>query len=228
MKSRLDPRLKALVFAAAAVTAAFSGFARLGALALLCLVLHAIAGISLRKLWRRILPVVPLLLFLSVTLIIAGHRGPGRGGELLHSGLMASRTFVILWALLLFSATTPPPELVRAMAALRCPRPATDILFFSSRYQRLLVREAERMRQALAVRAAANRKALLKARVLSRLLSRPVDKAFERSERIHAAMLARGWAGRLPVRPLGRFSLRDALFAGFAGAWISASWMFLR
>ncbi|MDD8014743.1 MAG: energy-coupling factor transporter transmembrane component T [Acidobacteriota bacterium] len=228
MKGRVDPRLKALVFASAAATAAFSGFARLGALAFLCLVLHVIAGISVRRLWLRILPVVPLLLFLSITLIIAGYWGPGRGGEFLQSGLMASRTFVILWALFLFSATTPLPELVRALAALRCPRPAVDILFFSSRYQRLLLREAERIRQALVVRAAANRKALLKARVLSRLLSRPVDKAFERSERIHAAMLARGWAGRLPVRPLGRFSLRDVFFGGIAGAWISASWMFLR
>jgi len=221
MKTSLDPRVKLVAFAAVTVVAATSGFPRLGGLAFLCLVVQVISRISAIVLLKRLLPAIPLLGFLAIVIFVAGRNGNSTQGAV-QSGLLGARTLVVLWALVLLSSTTPFSDIARALAGLGFPHLVTDILFFAGRYESLLAREAEKLHRALAARSAANRRILKKPGMLVRLMSRPLEKAFDRSVRIHAAMLARGWRGKLPISPCGKLTFADSLFVVSLGAWLIA------
>jgi len=215
----IDPRAKVVAAAAVGVTAAFSGFARLGALAVLCLVLQALSQVHPATILKRVAPALPLLLFLVITLL-AFRRSAQPSAVIVQAGLLGGRTILVLWSFALLSATTSFSDIVRALKNLGLPRLIADILFFASRYESVLLGEAERMRRALASRSAGNRRAFKKPRVFIRLLSRPLERAFDRSARIHAAMLARGYRGKLPALDARRFSSPDISFIVAVAAWI--------
>jgi len=216
-----DPRIAILCSAAIAAAASFSGFARLGGLAALCLVLQAAYRVPFPALLRRLAPVVPLILFLGATVLLvpAGPDGPPGGTR---AALIAGRTLIVLWSLALLSAAIPFTGIVRGLSGLGIPRLFSSILFFAARYERLLLREAARTRDAVILRSAGNRRALKRKAVISRLAFRPVERAFERSDRIHAAMLARGWNGRFPVLRLRGPAASDFAFAIAVAGWIAA------
>lgn len=217
--NRIDPRAKLIAAAAISMTAAFSRFPQLGALALFCLVLQLASRIPPAPVLKRLLPALPLLVFLAITLLAFGG-AERRTAVIAHTGIIGVRTILVLWCVGLFSATTAFTDLVRALRGFGVPRLVTDILFFASRYESLLLREAERMRRALHSRMGGNSRILKKPKVFVRLLSRPLERAFDRSGRIHAAMLARGYRGKLPVRCMNKFSPADIAFITTTAAWI--------
>jgi len=216
---RIDPRAKLIAAAAVSVTAAFSRLPQLGALALFCLVLQMASRTPPAAVLKRLLPALPLLAFLAITLLAFGGAAR-RTASIAHTGIVGARTLLVLWCVGLFSATTAFADLVRALGDFGVPRLVTDILFFASRYESLLLREAETMRRALHSRTGGNSRVLKKPKVFGRLLSRPLERAFDRSGRVHAAMLARGYRGKLPVRCGSRFSPVDITLLAAAAAWI--------
>ena len=115
-----------------------------------------------------------------------------RDGAWLAFGIAAKATLAVL-ATGVLAWTTPAPEILRGAERLGAPRLLTAIAGFALRYLQVLLEEFRRMRLARALRGG-NAQWLPRPRVLGALALR----SFERGERVHAAMLARGYDGRMP------------------------------
>ncbi len=156
------------------------------------------------------------------------------------NGLVAFATVVVkswlsVQTALLLATTTHVTDLLYALRALRLPRVMVAILSFAYRYLFVLVDEAERLLRARACRAAAlpGRRAggslTWRAAVLGRMVGTLFIRAYERSERIYVAMLARGFTGELRTlraRPLSTTERGILLvgLAGLAGIVLLANW----
>jgi cobalt/nickel transport system permease protein len=104
---------------------------------------------------------------------------------------------------LLLAFTTPFPTLVDALRALRLPAIMVSIISFMYRYLAVLGGEATQMDRAKQARSAVvpGRKGggslRWRAGVTGSMVGSLFLRSYERSERIHAAMLARGFQGQL-------------------------------
>jgi cobalt/nickel transport system permease protein len=113
-------------------------------------------------------------------------------GAWLAFGIAAKATLAVL-ATGVLAWTTPAPEILRGAERLGAPRLLTAIAGFALRYLQVLLDEFRRMRLARALRGDGAHW-WPRPRVLGALALR----SFERGERVHAAMLARGYDGRMP------------------------------
>ncbi len=117
-------------------------------------------------------------------------------------------------------SSTPFPDLLLAMRALRIPRLLTAIVGLMWRYLFVLADEALRLLRARESRSAAPRDGqerrvggslIWRARVTGGMVGNLFLRAFDRADRIYAAMLARGYDGE--VRTLSRPPLRAGQWA---------------
>jgi cobalt/nickel transport system permease protein len=122
---------------------------------------------------------------------------------LLRFGLTAAAAIVLL-------AGTGMPALCAALKRLGVPRVFTVQLLFLHRYLFVLAGEALSMATARQLRAGAQ--ARMSLAVYASLLGHLLLRAFERAQRVHAAMLARGFDGELRVAASWRWQLADTLF----------------
>ena len=97
----------------------------------------------------------------------------------------------------LLVATTEIPDILRGMERLRVPRLMTAIAGFMIRYLDVIASELQRARVAMIARGHDPRW-FWQARPLATSAGATFVRAFERGERIHAAMLARGFTGTMP------------------------------
>lgn len=134
------------------------------------------------------------------------------------------KTWLSVQAALLLMATSRFTEVLDALRSLGLPAILVALLGAAYRYVFVLVDEAERMLRARESRAAAlpgrraGRSPVWRARVLGGIIGALFLRAYERSERIHAAMLSRGYTGAwrsLPARPLAS-SEQGVLITGLA------------
>lgn len=109
--------------------------------------------------------------------------------------LLAKGTLGALASLLL-AATTSPTELVGGLARLRLPRRLVEILAFMIRYLDVVTGELRRMRIARESRGFAGR-SLAAWPVVAGSAGALFIRSFERGERVHLAMLSRGYTGEL-------------------------------
>jgi len=170
----------------------------------------AVGRIGPTTLWRR--GRVVLLLVLLVALLLPVVRTGGAqwalGPLTLHEAGLTVLATVGAKALLgtlsavLLGATTTFPAVLRALAALRVPRLFVLIAAFMYRYLFVLVEEVGRLRAGAAARGYRPR-TVLGAAALGRLAAALFLRTYGRGERVHRAMLARGYAGEMPTaRPL--------------------------
>ena len=94
-------------------------------------------------------------------------------------------------------ATTEVPDLLRGLERLRVPRVITGIAGFMVRYIDVIAGEMSRMRTAMTARGYDPRW-IGQVRALSVAGGALFIRSFERGERVHQAMLARGYDGRMP------------------------------
>ncbi len=110
------------------------------------------------------------------------------------------KSWVSVQVAILLTATTPFHDLLWALRELRVPRPLVSIVGFMYRYLFVLVDEATRIMRARAARAAAGPRRSIgrifwQGRVAGGMVGSLMLRAFERSERIYSAMVARGFNG---------------------------------
>lgn len=124
------------------------------------------------------------------------------GGEGLREfATIALKSWVSVQAALLLAFTTPFHDLVEGLRRLRLPRIMVAIMSFMYRYLGVLTDEATRMLRARASRSAdpgtgrAGGTLAWRAAGTGHLVGSLFLRAYERSERVHAAMLARGFEG---------------------------------
>jgi cobalt/nickel transport system permease protein len=126
---------------------------------------------------------------------------------------IAAKSWLSVQVALLLAYTTPFHDLLDAMRELRLPRILVAIIGFMYRYLAVIGDEANRLMRARASRSAAVEGARAggsvswRARVTGHMVGSLFLRSYERSERIYAAMLARGFDGtfrHLGLRAIGR------------------------
>jgi cobalt/nickel transport system permease protein len=144
-------------------------------------------------------------------------RVPGLGWTVTEPGVIRFvsiliRSWLAVQAAILMTATTRFPDLLWALGALRFPKPLVSTIGFMYRYLFVLADEALRMIRARAARSAQvpgrNRPSISwLGRVAGSMVGRLFLRALSRSERVYAAMLARGYDGHM--RSLIRFRMTN-------------------
>ena len=99
-----------------------------------------------------------------------------------------------LLIMLVLAATTPWHKLLAALRKLGIPPILVATLQFMDRYRHVLMEEFERMSTARRARTF-DRGGSLAWSLLTGLLGLLFLRMFERAERVHGAMVARGWTG---------------------------------
>ena len=111
---------------------------------------------------------------------------------------------------MVLTSTTSFPDVIAGLEAMRMPRMLVLIASLMYRYLYVIVEDVGRMRSALAARAYRPRHAL-QASAIGKVASALFLRTYERGERVHLAMLARGYRGRMPrLAPL-ELQARDAV-----------------
>ncbi|PWH14731.1 MAG: cobalt ECF transporter T component CbiQ [Anaerolineae bacterium] len=111
---------------------------------------------------------------------------------------------------ILLTVTTSFPDLLQAMRALRLPRLLVAVFGLMWRYLFVLVDEALRLLRARSARSSQHpqskyrpgRSVAWRAQVTGSMAGSLFLRAFERSDRIYLAMLARGYDGEVRLKPL--------------------------
>lgn len=115
----------------------------------------------------------------------------------------------------LLAATTRPTELITGLQALRLPAAFVAILTFFIRYVDVVADQFQRMRVAQRSRGLDARSSRAWP-VLASGLGALFVRSFERGERVHLALISRGYDGRLPASPTEGQSWPAVLLPGAA------------
>lgn len=217
---RLDPRAKIVgliglvVVTVTTPPGAWGAYAAYGAL---LLALVAAARLPARHVLGRMTVEVP---FLAAALVLpfAVEDGAVLGGTL------AARMTIAVLAMVLLSSTTPFPRLLSGFQALRVPRTIVVIVAFMWRYLHVLADDVARMKVA---RAARGHDAgwLRSVQAAGGMIATLFLRSLERGERVHLAMLSRGYDGSMPPLPGSVLVLRgvDVAFVGALAAALAAT-----
>lgn len=204
---RLPPQVKVLaafLFVCCVVATPREVFWAFGGYLLVLVGVWVVAAIPLSWIARRALIEAPFLV-LAVLLPFAegGQRVQVAGVSLSVAGLLAGWNIVVKGTLgvltsLTLAATTLPRDLLIGLQRLRVPNTITTIATLMLRYFEVLVGEGRRMRIARISRGHDPR-LLWQAGATARGVGSLFLRSYERGERVHMAMLARGWNGEMPV-----------------------------
>lgn len=164
--------------------------------AVLVLAAAAVGRVPVRALALRLVVEAPFLAFVVLLPLVAGH-----AGLVLAEAIVAKATLAVL-ATGVLGATTPAPELVAGLARLRVPPVFTAIGALAVRYLQVVLDELRRLNAARVARGHDPRW-LWQARAVAMSSGTLAVRCLDRGERVHAAMLARGWEGRMPDVALG-------------------------
>lgn len=198
--------LGAAVLALGAALLPLGAWLQMAGLAGLVAVLAVAARIPPATFVIRIAAPLAFVLLVSIgVLVLAPGEPVARLGPLaitdtglVRFGSVLGRAAVALGAAVILVSTTPFDELVRALRTLRLPEGVTTALGLAYRFLYILNDEIERLRRAARSRNAA-RGAAPRRRLLMGIAGAALQRSFDRSERIHRAMLARGFTGEMPA-----------------------------
>jgi cobalt/nickel transport system permease protein len=163
----------------------------------------AVARLPLRTVLGRLAVVLPFLSFAALVPLVAG--GPQvdvAGVGLSRDGLWAAfgivaKALLGAGASIVLAATTPLPALITGLGRLRVPAVVVAIVTFMFRYLDLLAEQLARMRRAMTARCHDPRW-LWQAAPVAAAAGTLFVRSYERGERVHQAMLARGYTGTMP------------------------------
>jgi cobalt/nickel transport system permease protein len=175
--------------------------------------LAAWGRVPVRGLAVRLVVELPFIAFVVLLPLVAGREGLALAGA-----ITAKATLVVL-ATGVLSATTPAPEIIAGLERLRVPPAFTAIGALAVRYLQLVLDELRRVNTARLARAD-DARWLWQARAVAQSTGTFAIRCLDRGERVHGAMLARGWDGRMPAVGLtgGDATASRALAIIFAGA----------
>lgn len=174
-----------------------------GVFAAMLVVVAAIARIPAGVILPRMVVEIPFVLFaLLMPFFGQGETVEVAGITLYVNGLLAGWNILIKGTLgvvcsILLAATTPARDLLLGLERLKVPALLVQIASFMLRYTHVVGDEMHRMsmaRQARCFEASGVRSWPTLARSAGALFIR----SYERGERVHLAMLSRGYTGRLP------------------------------
>ena len=204
---RLAPQAKVaatLAFVFAVVATPRTAFWAFGVDALVLVVVARLAAMPLLVLARRLVIELPFVAFaLFLPLIGEAPHTDVLGLSLSQPGLWAAWNILAKGTLgvattILLASTTSIAELLCGLDRLHVPRAFTAIAGFMVRYAEVITGEARRRRIARLSRGY-DPSWLWQGRALASSAGTLFIRSFERGERIHVAMLSRGFTGELPA-----------------------------
>lgn len=204
---RLPPHCKVaaiLAFVLVVVSTPREAFWAFGAYALLLAAVAALARVPPLFVARRMLVEVPFVVFaVALPFLARGEQVDVGGVALSVDGLygawniLAKGTLGVVASILL-AATTDLREVLAGLQRLRLPALVVEIMTFMLRYADVVTDQMNRMRVARESRGFVARD-VRAIPVLARSAGTLFIRTYERGERVHTAMLARGYAGRMPL-----------------------------
>lgn len=187
---------------------------------LLLVAAAAVARLSAGFILPKMIVEVPFVAFAVLLPFVAG--GPrtevlglavSEPGLLGAWNVLAKGTLGVIAAILL-AATTEPRELLVGLRRLRLPALLVEIAGFMVRYAAVITDEMRRMKIARESRGF-HASHLGHLRVVARSAGALFIRSYERGERVHLAMLSRGYTGTMPVL--------DDRPPMLAGTWLTAA-----
>ncbi|MCH8611669.1 cobalt ECF transporter T component CbiQ [Arsenicicoccus dermatophilus] len=221
---RLPAQVKVVALVALAmvvVATPAGGWPVLAADALLLAGVVALARLPWGHVLRRLLVEAPFVAFALVTPLVAtGPRVDVLGLSLSRAGLLAGGTLLAkatlgVLAAVVLASTTSPREIVAGLDRLRLPATFVAILSFMVRYLAVVTGDLHRMRVARESRGYVGGRAGHLVAVAGGAGALFV-RSYERGERVHQAMLARGYTGRLPSASSARVATAGEWLHGLA------------
>ncbi len=231
---RLDPRVKLVTVLAFVVGVSTLPVVPLTLFlwpAVLVLSALLVAGLPFLFVLSRSLLVLPFVLM--VAMFLPFTRGPtplwvlpGLELTVYQEGLQLSLAILIKGALALLAVewlvfTTPFHRLLLAMRAFRVPRVIVVTLSFLFRYLDLLADQSQRVRRARMARAPGGT-VRWRLRSTGGMIGRLLLRALDRADRVHQAMLARGFDGEIRILSCLQMRRVDVVFLVGAGAGLVA------
>lgn len=181
-----------------------------------------LAGVSLRTTFRRAVSVLPFSLVTAAWLPFGGGGSTVDllGMNLSEKGLwtlaaVSMKSTLSAAMLTIVVSSTGFDGAVSAMRGLGMPSFFADILSLSWRYLFLLAREAEKLRRTAASRGFRPRW-LPQAVTIGRMAGSLFVRSYERAERVHGAMVMRGYGVHLPKSSQKALRLSDAVQSALA------------
>ncbi|NVI87058.1 cobalt ECF transporter T component CbiQ [Actinomadura sp. BRA 177] len=204
---RLPPQCKLVAVLAFVLLVVATPRERIWAFGLYALLLAAVAAaarIPFGTVARRIVIEVPFVAFAFLLPFVAeGEKIAVLGLRVSESGLwgawniLAKGTLGVVASILL-AATTEPRLLLLGIERLRMPQLITQIATFMLRYGDVVAAELQRMKVARASRGFEARD-IRATGVLAKSVGALFLRSYERGERVHLAMVSRGYDGRMPL-----------------------------
>ncbi|MCW2995296.1 MAG: cobalt transporter, inner rane subunit CbiQ, partial [Conexibacter sp.] len=153
--------------------------------------LAAWARVPPRSLALRLVIEIPFAGFVVLLPLVAGAEG------LALAGAIACKATLVVLATGVLSATTPAAEIVAGLERLRVPPTFTAIGALAIRYLQVVLDELRRVNVARIARGD-DARWLWQAKAVAESTGTLAVRCIARGERVHGAMLARGWDGRMP------------------------------
>lgn len=190
-----------------------------GVYALMVATLIVIGRIPPLFVLSRLSAVAPFLIFAVFIPFIAGGEMTSIGvftvsveglwgaWNILAKALLGASVSIVL------TATTEIPDIIRGLGILRVPALFTSIAMFMVRYLEVIADELGRMRTAMTARGYDPRW-IIQARPIANSAGALFVRSYERGERVHAAMLSRGFTGAMPALGHPRAAGSDWLVVG--------------
>lgn len=214
---RLAPEVKVLAACGFVLAVAITPREAIGAFVIYATVvatLVRIARLPARFVLSRIAGVLPFVVFaFFIPFIASGERvdvlGVSVSTEGLWSawGIVAKATLGVAITVVL-AGSTEVADMLRGMSRLRVPETLTAIAGFMVRYLEVIGGELSRMRTAMTARGY-NPRWVTQTRPIAMSAGALFVRSYERGERVHAAMVARGYTGSMPELTNSRASARE-------------------
>jgi len=208
---RIDARAKLLamlVFLVVLATTPIGMHVTMICYAIVLLVAIVSARLPLTKVLVRAAVVLPFSLVFGISSVISGDTA--RAIALSEKSYLSS--VAALWVV----ATTPLPEILRALGQLGAPRPALTVIQFLYRYRFVLIDQAQRMRLAALCRGGKGNRTRSLFQAAAASLGVLFSRSYARAEGIHNAMLSRCFTGQLRALRGHPFVWKGALFLAVA------------
>jgi len=219
---RLDPRVKIVIAILFSVLAAVSNrFVVLIAAFVVGIIILFSTGIQIKEVFKRLVPVNTLLIFLWLFLpfTFAGEHlfsiGPLTGTRegVLFAFRITIKSNSIMLMLITLAASTSIFTIGHAMHQLGMPKKLVHLFFFTYRYLHVMYKEYTRLINSMKIRGFKPKTDLHTYKSYAYLIGMLLVRGFDRSQRVHNAMICRGFRGKL--YSLSSFSISKADIIAF-------------
>lgn len=202
---RLDPRAKLIVAGTFSIIVALSDrFTALMPAILFAMAIVFLAGLCLKRVCYRLLIVNGLIILLWFFLPFAIEGKPlftfgpliATKEGIIYAARITIKSNAIIMALMALVSTMSIFTVGRAMRHLRVPAKIVHLIFFTYRYTHVIYMEYRRLIKTIKIRGFQKGTNMHTYKTYAYLVGMLLVKSYDRAERVHAAMLCRGFRGR--------------------------------